>query len=221
MISEKGLCKILKSAYKQGGYSIIPQSLREDGPAGSWRRNTIILNGATWAVRCLTVDLPGKAAVQIVEDAGYLPVEAVNIQKGAPNQLVLEEVAGSRCELLEEQSVGKLRMRKIPVIFRERWQLYQTEQGDVFAFDIELLKLIDFKEVEPVAYMTANGHLGMWFYGDNAVYLAPGRFSRDNEDKILYIAGFDWENQIDMEDPVVNVSLFDEDGDEPLMDQEE
>ena len=221
MISEKGLCKILKSAYKQGGYSIIPQTLREDGPAGTWRRNTIILNGATWAVRCPTVDLPGKAAVQIVEDAGYLPVEAVNIQKGAPNQLVLEEVAGSRCELLEEQSVGKLRMRRIPVIFRERWQLYQTERGNVFAFDIELLKLIDFKEVEPSAYMTANGHLGMWFYGDSAVYLAPGRFSRDNEDKILYIAGFDWENQIDAEDPVVNVSLFDEDEDAPLMEQEE
>ncbi len=221
MISEKGLCKILKSAYKQGGYTIIPQMLRESGPAGSWRRNTIILNGATWAVRCLTVDLPGKASVQIVEDAGYLPVEAVNIQKGAPNQLVLEEVAGTRCEMLEEQSAGKLRMRKIPVIFRERWQLYQTERGDVFAFDTELLKLIDFDEVEPLSYMTANGHLGMWFHGDSAVYLAPGHFSKANEEKILYIAGFDWENQIDTEDPVANVSLFDEDEDAPLMEREE
>lgn len=30
MISEKGLCKILRSAYKQGGYTILPQTLRED-----------------------------------------------------------------------------------------------------------------------------------------------------------------------------------------------
>lgn len=221
MISEKGLCKILKSAYKQGGYSVIPQAVRINGPAGIWRKNTIILNGATWAVRCLTVDLPGKASIQIVEDAGYLPVEAVNIRKGEPNQLVMEAVADERRNMLEEQSTGKLRMRKIPVIFRERWQLYQTERGDVYAFEIELLKLIDFKEVEPSCYMTENGHLGMWFWGDSAVYLAPGRFSRDNEDKILYIAGFDWENQIDAEDPVANVSLFDEYEDAPLMDQEE
>ena len=110
---------------------------------------------------------------------------------------------------------------RIPGIFRDRRQLYQTEGGSGFAFDNELLAPIGFKETGPAAYMTANGHLGMWFYGDSAVYLAPGRFSRDNEDKILYIAGFDWENQIDTEDPVVNVSLFDEDEDAPLMEQEE
>lgn len=130
-------------------------------------------------------------------------------------------MAGSRCELLEAQGVGKLRMRRIPVIFRDRCSSTRPSGETCFAFDIELLKLIDFKEVEPSAYMTANGHLGMWFYGDSAVYLAPGRFSRENEDKDLYIAGFDWENQIDTEDPVVNVSLFDEDGDAPLMEQEE
>lgn len=221
MISEKGLCKVLKSSFKQGGYTIIPRLSRADGEAGTWRRNDIILNGATWAIRCLTVDLPAEAGVQIVKDAGYLPVEAVSIQKGTPNQMVMEEVAGGRYTLLDEQSVGRVRMQQIPVIFRERWQLYQTEQGNVFAFDLELLKLIDFKKAEPDTYMTANGHLGMWFWGDSAVYLAPGRFSRENEEKILYISGLDWENQLDAEDPVANVSLFDEDRDEPLMEREE
>lgn len=221
MISEKGLCKILKSAYKGGGYCVAPQTMRLSGLAGTYRRNDIILNGATWAVRCPTVDLPAKAAVQIVEDAGYLPVEAMNIKKGEPNQIVLEEVAASRYGMLDEQSAGRVHMRKIPVIFRERWQLYQTEEGKVFAFDLELLKLIDFNAVQPEAYMTENGHLGVFFWGEAAVYIAPGRFSRDNEEKILYIAGLDWENQIDTEDPVANVSLFDEDRDEPLVEREE
>ena len=112
-------------------------------------------------------------------------------------------------------------MRQIPVIFRERWQLYQTENGDVYAFDTELLKLIDFKEAEPSAFMSQNGHLGVFARGDSTVYIAPGRFSRANEEKILYIAGLDWENQIDTDDPVANVSLFDEDRDEPLVDREE
>ena len=51
MISEKGLCKILKSAYKRGGYSVIPvRKTVEEAAKTTWRRNEIILNGATWAV---------------------------------------------------------------------------------------------------------------------------------------------------------------------------
>ncbi len=34
MLNEKGLCKILKSAYKGGGYQIIPQTVKVVGPIG-------------------------------------------------------------------------------------------------------------------------------------------------------------------------------------------
>lgn len=70
MIHEKGLCKVLSAAYKGGGYSVIPVRRQVETVARSWRRNEIILNGATWAVRCLTEDLPKEAAVQIVKDVG-------------------------------------------------------------------------------------------------------------------------------------------------------
>lgn len=40
MLSEKGLCKILKQAYKQGGYEIMPVAMADDG-AGRWRRSEI------------------------------------------------------------------------------------------------------------------------------------------------------------------------------------
>lgn len=221
MISEKGLCKILKSAYKNGGYSVIQVRRKVESTTQTWQRNEIILNGATWAVRCVTEDLPKAAAVQIVEDVGYMPMDAVTVQKNQPNQTMLDSIADTRSESLEGLNAGGVRMRQIPVIFRERWQLYQTEEGKVYAFDLELLKLINFKEAEPLAFMSGNGHLGIFFWGDSTVYIAPGRFSRANEEKILYIAGLDWENQIDMEDPVANASLFDEDRDEPLVDREE
>lgn len=203
MISEKGLCKILKSAYKNSGYSIIQVRRKVEGLSRSWQRNEIIINGATWAVRCQAEDLPKAAAVQIVGDVGYMPMDAVTVQKNQPNQTMLESIADTRSDSLDALNGGGVRMRQIPVIFRERWQLYQTEEGKVYAF------------------MTGNGHLGMFFWGDYAVYIAPGRFSRANEEKILYIAGLDWENQIDTEDPVANVSLFDGDKDEPLVDREE
>ena len=61
----------------------------------------------------------------------------------------------------------------------------------------------------------------MFAWGDELVFLAPARFSRENEEKILYIAGLDWENQIEDGDPVVNLNLFDPDRDEPVMDPEE
>lgn len=62
MISEKGLCKILKSAYKNGGYSVIQVRRKVESTTQTWQRNEIILNGATWAVRCVTEALGGVLA---------------------------------------------------------------------------------------------------------------------------------------------------------------
>ena len=85
----------------------------------------------------------------------------------------------------------------------------------------ELLKLIDFKEVSPECRITPHGNMAMFLWGDEMVFLAPGRFSRENEEKILYIAGMDWENQVEADDPVVNLNLFNADQDEPLLTPEE
>ena len=65
MIHEKGLCKVLSAAYKGGGYSVIPVRRQVETVARSWRRNEIILNGATWAVRCLTEDLPKEPVSRV------------------------------------------------------------------------------------------------------------------------------------------------------------
>lgn len=221
MISEKGLCKVLSAAYKGGGYSVIPVQRRVETVARTWRRNEIILNGATWAVRCLTEDLPKEAAVQIVKDVGYMPMDPVSVQKNQPNQTMLEDVADIRGSQLAELRDGSSIMVKIPVIFRDRWQLYQTTTGTVYAFDTELLKLIDFKEAAPECRITPHGNMAMFAWGDEMVFLAPGRFSRDNEEKIIYIAGMDWENQVEEDDPVVNLNLFNADRDEPVLTPED
>ena len=222
MIHEKGLCKVLSAAYKGGGYSVIPVRRQVETVARSWRRNEIILNGATWAVRCLTEDLPKEAAVQIVKDVGYMPMEPVSVQKNQPNQTMLEDVADIRESQLEELRDGSSVMVKIPVIFRDRWQLYQTTTGAVYAFDTELLKLIDFKEVSPECRITPHGNMAMFLWGrrdgiSGAGGGSPGRTRK----KILYIAGMDWENQVEADDPVVNLNLFNADQDEPLLTPEE
>ena len=112
-------------------------------------------------------------------------------------------------------------MRQIPVIFRERWQLYQTEEGKVYAIDLELLKLIDFKEA---SRWPSCPETGTWEYSSGATAPStsplagsPGPTRRRS---CISLASTG-ENQIDMEDPVANASLFDEDRDEPLVDREE
>jgi len=221
MISEKGLCKALKNAFKRGGYGVIPQTVEVRTAAGEYRRSDILINGSAWAVSCLTTELPPEAAVQIVKDVGYLPVEAVKVQKGEANQLMMEGIAAERYDMLQAQRGDMIPMKKIPVIFKGRWQLYQTMRGSVHAFDTELLQLID-KDCEKACscFMSAVGHLGIFLLGDSTVYLAPGRFSAEDEEKVLHIAALDWEQQIEHDDPAVNISLFDEDGDVPMEDAE-
>ena len=136
MISEKGLCKDPEIRLQRR--RLFCDSCPEDGGGGgktTWRRNEIILNGATWAVRCLEEELPKAVAVQIVEDTGYMPMDPVTVCKGEPNQTMIESVANLRGSELDQLKEGSFRMMKIPVIFRDRWQLYQTDRGAVYAFD--------------------------------------------------------------------------------------
>lgn len=209
MLHEKSLCKVLTAAYKSGGYEIIPGTIE----AGPWKRHTIIINGAAWAIRCETNMLPREAAVQVVKDVGYLPMEPMMVNKNGSTQAMLPEMAEKHNGLLPDAHKGAIPMKKIPVIYRDRWQLYQTEKGEVYAFDVELLKIIDFKTVgksdEFTTNMAAGGVLGIFAWRDWTVYIAPGRFSGADLEKIQHIASMDWENQIEQGDLITNITLFD------------
>lgn len=209
MIHEKSFCKVLTAAYKNGGYEIIPGVIE----AGPWKRHNIIINGAAWAIQCETHLLPREAAVQVVKDVGYLPMEPMMVNKNGSTQAMLPELAEKRNGLLPDAHKGAVPMKKIPVIYRDRRQLYQTEKGEVYAFDVELLKIIDFKTVgksdDLLTNMAAGGVLGIFNWRDWTVYIAPGRFSGADLEKIQHIAAMDWENQIEQGDPITNITLFD------------
>lgn len=210
LISEKGLCKVLKAS-RGIGYEIIP-----DG-------RDITINGIHWAIQSATPELPVKAALQIVEDAGYLPVEAMRVQAGTPNQLIIPEAALMRTDFFKLDAGEVREMKKIPVIFKDHWQLYQTDTGDVYAFDTAILEMVDFVATEPGVAIRASGNAGIWYYDAQAVYIAPGHFSAEDTEKLVHIAAMDWERQQKHDDPVENMSLFDdpitasEDGDEATM----
>ena len=204
MLEKKGLCKVLKSTYPRG-YEYIPEG------------KLVTVNGRSWAVQCDARDIPVEASVQIVENIGYMPTDAMLVQKGEQNQMILLDATKIRMDFFKQSNGEMLAMKKIPVIYRDRWQLYQTERGEVYGFDTEIMRIIDFKATEPMTYMADNGRMGIWTAHGIAVYIAPGRFSWADTEKIHHIAALDWENQLDHSDPVANTSLFDNDEDVPVL----
>lgn len=78
-----------------------------------------------------------------------------------------------------------------------------------------------FEQYKPQCWMLNGGALGLFEGMDCAVYIAPGRFSAADAEKICHIAALDWENQQSGGDPAVNVSLFDADEDVPMMGRDE
>lgn len=204
MISEKGLCKVLKAAYKSG-YRILTAE------------RSIMLDGRLWACACDVDSLPKKAALQIVDNVGYLPVEPVSVRAGEGNQMLLDEFAETKKEMLRlfESDYGE-KMKKLPVIFKERWQLYQAEQGEVYGFDVKLLELIDFEHSAPAEYISGSGRAGIWTYCGTTVLLAPGAFSGEDYEKLRHIAALDWAGQQVHTDEPENESLFDDETAPPI-----
>lgn len=207
MIDKKGLCRVLRSTYPRG-YEYVPEG------------HIVTINGRSWAIQCDACDIPVEASVQIVGNIGFMPTDAMLVQRGEPNQMILEDAVKIRMDFFRQENGEMLNMKKIPVIYRDRWQLYQTEQGEVYGFDQEILKIIDFKTAEPDTYMAASGSMGIWTCSGITVYIAPGRFSYEDTEKICHISALDWENQINHTDPVANMSLFDAGEDVAVLGQE-
>ena len=63
--------------------------------------------------------------------------------------------------------------------------------GEIYAFDTEILQMIDFKAANPQVTMAPNASLGIWEYGTVFVYIAPGRFFVADQEKIYHLADFD------------------------------
>lgn len=202
MLSEKGLSAVLKATYKLGGYDYIPSG------------RDILLFGSSWALMCPATELSTKVAMTIVEHAEYIPTEPMHIYRGQDNQCLMADIASQREKLLSTGAM--LQMLPIPIIFKERWQLYQTENGEVFAFDVNLLDVLDRKTAEVLAYMDEEGRLGVFTSGDETLYIAPGKFSAADSKRLQYVGGMDWALQQAQGDPVTNMSLFDPDEDAPV-----
>lgn len=199
MLNEKKLCSLLKATYSRG-YDIIPRS------------DTLTLNGHNWALVCGIESVPKKAALQIVENVGYMPTIPMSVQRGCSNQMMMEVDAQHVMSELGSSNADAHEMQSIPIIFKDRWQLYQTPEGGVFGFDTKILEVLQFEEEYVACNISANNTVGIWTSAGHRLLIAPARFKPEDKQKLLHIATYDWANQRSNL-TVVNMSLFQNDED--------
>ena len=120
IINENGLCRILAASYKYG-YEIIPQPVLK----------YTVLFGSTWAVRLPSDAIPRKVLGLMAQHAGCIPTDAIRVHKDQPNQGIIPEVTLERIRLLEEHTGRAEYAERIPLIYKEAWQLYQTADGEI------------------------------------------------------------------------------------------
>lgn len=210
MINDKGLCKALKEAYNHGGYDVMPLPERGD-VTDAYPIRSITICARTWMVRCLECNLPLAVAEQIVKDCGYLPTSPVHISKAESPRDILLVYAAQRIDQLAAAMSEVERMLPIPIIYRDDWQLYQSESGEVYAFDRALLDMIAPTFDMPIdTIVAADGAIGAWAYRDRVVYIAPATMIGAPAHHLRHIRALDWLGQ-QAEQQIDNMSLFAED----------
>lgn len=198
LFNESGLIKQLKAAYKVG-YEIIPNGSR------------VTICTRTWAIDADRVDVPLKASLAMVEHAGYMPSMPIKVVAGSATQIMLAETAKVHIQEASTGSEGDWQvMKKLPIVYKEHWQLYIAENGAVYAFDTAILDIMDTNMVTPTAMLrTGYCPAGVFEQGGNYLMVAPSVFSITDSAKMLEIAKMNWDNVHLCGDPCENLSLFD------------
>lgn len=169
IISEKGMARCLKRAYKSGGYT-----LREVG-------NDLCIYATDWFVRVPWRKLPKKALAAIVEHAGYTYVgaSALHIAKGEEPQEQLELMVDEELsEWLEDTSreVAKC----VPVTFKNL-QLLQVVGGAGQCFGVKqtCMELLESDVPENSSAFVLDGPRVVWFAEEELVICKGVRYAND------------------------------------------
>jgi len=169
IISEKGLARCLKRAYKSGGYT-----LREVG-------SNLCIYAADWFIRVPWRDLPKKALAVIVEHAGYTYVgaSALHIAKDEEPQEQLEEMVDEELQAWMEATEGEY-ASFVPVTFKNL-QLLQIHGGAGQCYGIKptALELLEDDVLENAKCVMWGGPRAVWAADGELVICRAVRYAND------------------------------------------
>ena len=193
--NEKETVRALKQAWKSG-YEIVPNG------------ETIAIYTGYWALETTVRELPLAVSQELVEHYGGIPVAPMFVQKGRSAQTMFGAEEISRKQDLEElQDNGKY-MKRIPVTFRGKWDLFVTSEGEWMGIDREYLDILD-RENDCNVLMTPAG-MALFSMADERLTIAPGKFGVEDRVKLQKIAEMYMAQKVHLEEVPENLCLFED-----------
>lgn len=175
-LSEKTAPGALTAAWK-AGYHVFP-----DG-------EMLHIYTKCWAAIVRTDSIPLKLTLALVEQVGHLPITPEEIRKGRENQEIMQGTEQFEREMMHDARAAELLgLRRLPIIFRDRWQLYAVGDGQIVGYDQDVVKILS-DDVEPSCCMATGTRYGLFLCGAEALIAAPAKFSAEDEEKLRTIGG--------------------------------
>ncbi len=197
IVSKKGCVAALKEAWKKG-YEIVPYM----GKISIYTEN--------WALQTSARELPLEVSQTLVEHYGGIPTEPMLVQKGRDNQGMIGAVENSRAEELLLRQEDPTYMRRVPVTFKEKWDLFVTDDGAWMCVDRQYLDILE--ETRQVAVMITEEGMALFSLADEKLTVAPGSFGVEDHRKLQKIAEMYIQEKIYEVEVPENMSLFDDIG---------
>lgn len=201
IVSEKGAVAALKKAFEKG-YEIEP-----------YAGGRIAIYTGNWALQTNTRELPLAVSQILVDHYGGIPVEPMMVRKGKSKQQMICGLERNREGGLLLMQENPDYMRRIPVTFRDKWDMFVRDTGEWMCLDRQYLDILD--QTRPCAVMMTEEGMAMFSMGDEQLTIAPGEFGTDDRMKLQKIAEMYMKQEIHEVVEPENMSLFDmEDEDE-------
>ena len=181
VVSEKGLLKAMKDAYKLSGYVV---AARDD----SGIKEIVIQEPDRWKVLIEEYNMPRKVLGLIAEHLGKIPEpgEVFQVKKGEA-QTVLDGVIdtdSSKSELQKEIYKTEL-----------TWQgcrLWQTEDKEIVSIDPELESIMSSYGRE--VFIDGNGIISVTGYA-SSVFITAYQNKKDTN-RMQYLSGYNWKPEV-------------------------
>ena len=195
IVSEKGCVAALKKAFDKG-YEIVPNG------------SQIAIYTENWALESDTRELPLAVSQILVEHYGGIPVQPMMVRKGRAKQTMFANMERDRAEDLQLKQEEPYYMRRIPVTFHEKWDVFVKDTGEWMCIDRQYLDILESSR-QPAVMMTEEG-VALFALADEKLTVAPGRFGVDDTRKLQKIAEMYMKQELHEVVAPENLSLFDD-----------
>lgn len=157
IISEKGLCKILKREYKQTGYKIIQVE------------QSTFISADGIVIRMESDAVPRQLLGLLVEHSGNIPVDcSIQVMKGMENQFMLPSAALD----LDIHLRNSVKTERTQIILNGYLAVYQCKDNQTFGVRLDQLEVLEYRGHGENPVVDLEKQVAAW-YGEHTEVFIP------------------------------------------------